>query len=826
MEIQADAPYDPFAVQARWRDVWAALGQGQTGRRSGSKLYVLQMFPYPSGDLHVGHAEAYAVADTVGRFRTMQGHDVMHPIGWDAFGLPAESAAIKRGLDPAEWTYANIEAQRQILVDYGVQLDWSRRLHTCDPEYYRWTQWLFLRFMEKDLAYRKAATVNWDPVEQTVLANEQVIDGRGERSGALVEKKQLTQWFFRITAYADRLLDDAADLVGHWPDRVLAMQKNWIGRSRGAHVDFTVTSSDGGEKTVTVFTTRPDTLYGATFFVVAVDAPLAAELCAPSSRDAFEAYRIQAQSLSAVERETTDRPKTGVFLGVYATNPVSGEQIPVWAADYVLAEYGTGAIMAVPAHDQRDLDFARAFDLPIRVVVDAGMEDPAVTGVAAVGPGVMVGSGPLDGLDKATAIAAVAAQLEAAGTGKAATTFRLRDWLLSRQRYWGCPIPVIHCEACGIVPVPDDQLPVVLPTLVGEQLLPKGTSPLASATDWVNVDCPSCGQPAKRDTDTMDTFVDSSWYFLRFCSQDASGGATDVPFRTEDVEAWMPVGQYVGGVEHAILHLLYSRFFSKVLRDMGMGTPSEPFAALLNQGMVINAGRKMSKSAGNGVSLGEQQKLHGGDVIRMGLLFAGPPEEQIDWADIHVDSIRKQLARMVRACTDAAAQPAGGPGEELVREAHRTVAEVSTLTENFRFNVAVARFMELTNALRKALDAGVDGEACRTAADLLTRMLAPYVPYTAEECWSRLGHDPVSGDSVHDADWPVADPAMLVATTVTCVVQVSGKVRDRLEVSPTISEADLRDAALALPGVVRSLDGRDIKVVVVRAPKLVNVVPA
>ena len=811
---------DPHVVQDRWLPVWDALDLNRTGVREGApKKYVLDMFPYPSGDLHMGHAEAFGIGDVVARYWMRRGYDVLHPMGWDSFGLPAENAAIKRNSHPAEWTYANIDTQAESFRRYAVSFDWSRRLHTSDPEYYRWTQWLFLRFMERGLAYRKNSAVNWCPNDQTVLANEQVVGGRCERCGADVTKRELTQWYFKITEYADRLLDDMAQLEGTWPERVLLMQRNWIGRSTGAHVDFEV----AGRK-VTVFTTRPDTLYGATFFVIAPDAPLAEELCAPEQRAAFEAYREQVRKLSDIDRESTERPKTGVSLGVTATNPLNGEELPVFAADYVLSGYGTGAIMAVPAHDQRDFDFAKAFDLPIRMVVDTGDGDPAELGVATAGDGVLVNSGPLDGLRKAEAITKAIEVLGERGTGSAAVNYRLRDWLLSRQRFWGAPIPVVHCPSCGEVPVPDDQLPVRLPSDVkGEDLQPKGQSPLASIESFVNTSCPKCGGDAKRDTDTMDTFVDSSWYFLRYCSPHYEDG----PFDVEAVREWMPVDQYVGGVEHAILHLLYARFFTKVLHDMGMVDFVEPFSALLNQGQVILNGSAMSKSTGNLVELGKELGAYGVDAVRLSIVFAGPPEDDIDWADVSPTGSVKWLARVVRLATDVAAMTGDGRDPVVDKAVAKTVDEVTRLTEHHRLNVSIARFMELTNVMRKAADSATPPAASlREGAEALASMLSCYAPYTAEEAWSRLGHDVRSGDSVHSSTWPTADPALLVDDSVTCVVQVAGKVRDKLEVPPGIGEDELRELALASARVQESLAGKGVRTVIVRAPKLVNVVPA
>jgi leucyl-tRNA synthetase len=820
-DIERDT-YDFAAIQDRWLPVWDEREPFASGRAGDPRprKYVLDMFPYPSGDLHMGHAEAYALGDVVARYWVQRGFDVMHPIGWDAFGLPAENAAIKRGEDPVRWTYDNIAQQKSSMRRYACSFDWDRTFNTCDPSYYRWNQWFFLRMFERGLAYRKASNVNWCPHDQTVLANEQVVNGRCERCDTLVTKKKLTQWYLRITEYADRLLDDMAQLEGAWPEKVLLMQRNWIGRSMGAEVRFDI---EGRDEPVTVYTTRPDTLYGATFFVVAADSDLAAELAAGTSAEAaFAEYVEQVKRTPEVERLDAARAKTGVFLERYAINPVNGERLPIWASDYVLADYGTGAIMAVPAHDQRDLDFARAFDLPVRVVV-ASDEDPLVTGVATADDGPHVNSGPLDGLGKAEAIEAMIAALAADGRGAAAVNYRLRDWLISRQRYWGTPIPIVHCGACGEVAVPDDQLPVELPPVAGLDLTPKGTSPLGAATDWVNTTCPQCGGAALRDTDTMDTFVDSSWYFLRF----ADPRNESAPFDPELVRQWLPVDQYVGGITHAILHLLYSRFFTKVLFDMGMVGFTEPFSRLLNQGMVQMDGSAMSKSRGNLVRLSDELADHGVDAIRLTMVFAGPPEDDIDWADVSPAGSRKFLARAWRLAGDVTsapgADPAGGD-RELRKATHRAVNDAGVALESLRFNVAVARTMELVNATRKAIDTGCgpDDPAVREAVEAVAIMLSVVAPYTAEDMWSRLGHEPC----VALAGWPPVDASLLVDDTVTCVLQVAGKVRGRIDVSPQIDEDALRALALADDGVVTALAGREVRTVIVRAPKLVNIVPA
>ena len=816
--------FDPHGVVDKWLPVWEELRLFEAQDDDNhERRYIVDMFPYPSGDLHMGHAEAYSIGDAVARFAKMRGFDVLHPVGWDSFGLPAENAALQRGMDPREWTYDNIETQAESFRRLGISFDWRTRLHTSDPDYYRWTQWLFLRLFERGLAYRKAAPVNWCPTDQTVLANEQVIAGKCERCGSDVTKKNLTQWFFRITAYADRLLDDMAQLEGKWPDRVLTMQRNWIGRSTGAFVDFRI---DGHETPVRVFTTRPDTLFGATFFVVAADSPLAATLVTDERRSDFTSYVEQVRRMSDVDRLAEGRQKTGVPLGREAINPVNGERIPVFAADYVLADYGTGAIMAVPAHDQRDLDFARTFGLPVRVVVDTGGDDPNETGVATVGDGVLVNSGRYDGMRKDEAIAAIAEDLRQDGHGEAAVTFRLRDWLLSRQRYWGVPIPIVHCSGCGEVAVPDEQLPVELP-LSGYELRPGGgRSPLETATGWVTVKCPRCGGDATRDTDTMDTFVDSSWYFLRYPSVDDEANVFDV----ETLRRWAPVDEYIGGVTHAILHLLYSRFFVKALHDMGMLDFTEPFTRLTNQGMVIMNGSSMSKSRGNLVRLQDELASYGPDAVRLTMLFAGPPEDDIDWADVSPAGSVKWLARVWRLGAEVGELGRGSDsatGDVAVRTTvHKLVADATDHCEHKRFNVAIARLMELTSALRKAVDADAGATpagaaAVREGAEALARMLSVFAPFAAEEVWELLGNEP----SVVHAGWPTTDPALLVEDTATCIVQVAGKLRDKFEVSVDVTEDELRERALASDAVRRALGDRPVRTVVVRAPRLVNVVP-
>ena len=817
--------YDFRAQEAKWRPYWEKTGVYKpTGNAPKGRRYVLDMFPYPSGDLHMGHAEAFAIGDMNARYYKQCGYDVLHPIGWDSFGLPAENAAIKNGTHPKEWTYKNIDTQAESFKRYAIAVDWDRRLHTSDPEYYKWTQWLFEQFYKKGLAYRKDSMVNWCPKDQTVLANEQVVNGACERCGTTVTKKSLNQWYFKITDYAQQLLDDMEQLEGKWPERVLLMQRNWIGRSEGAEVRFEIEATEAQPaESFTVFTTRPDTLYGSTFIVVAADSAFAEQIVAPEQAQALEDYREQIKALSDIDRQSSEREKTGMFTGRYAINPLNGAKLPVWASDYVLADYGTGAIMAVPAHDQRDLDFAKKFDLPIVTVLDVeGAEDPAESGIATAGDGVLINSGELTGLPKAEAIAKATELVEAAGTGEGKVIYRLRDWLLSRQRFWGTPIPVIHCEDCGEVLVPEEQLPVLLPdNLRGEQLAPKGQSPLAAADDWAVVPCPRCGKSARRDSDTMDTFVDSSWYFLRYVSPRYADG----PFDPQAIREWGAVDMYVGGVEHAILHLLYARFFTKVIRDLGLIEHGEPFKALMNQGQVLNGGKAMSKSLGNGVNLGEQLDQFGVDAVRTTMIFASPPEDDVDWADVSPAGSQKFLARAWRVAQDVTSEPgvdAASGDANLHKLVARTVHDVKQLLDAGKFNVVVAKTMELVNATRKAIDSGAGGAdpAVREAAETIAILLSLYAPYTAEDMWHALGHD----NPVLTAGFPQVDESLLVDDTVTAIVQIKGKVKARLEVSKDISEVELEKQALEDETIAKLVEGSEIRKVIVRAPKLVNIV--
>lgn len=797
--------YDAKTVEERWQRVWADARAFQVSNEPiEPKSYVLEMLPYPSGSLHMGHMLVYTIGDVVTRFRARNGMHVMHPQGFDSFGLPAENAAIREGVHPRVSTERNIENITRSYRRVGWAYDWPRLTSTHQPDYYRWQQWQFLRFLERGLAYRKAAPVKWCPNDQTVLANEQVRDGRCERCGAEVESRLMEQWFFRITDYSQALLDDL-DTVD-WPESIKARQRNWIGRSEGAEIQFRIEELD---EDIPVFTTRPDTLYGATFFVLAPEHELVPRIDSEEVRE----YVRRASVKKTAERAAATE-KTGVFTGLHATNPVNGERLPVYVADYVLTDYGTGAIMAVPAHDQRDFDFAQAFDLPIRQVVKApdGDVDESVAYVEHTEGEVLVNSGEFDGLPAPEGGRRIVERLAADGRGAFTINYRLRDWGFSRQRYWGCPIPIVYCEHCGIVPVPDAELPVVLPEI--EDYKPKGVPPLAQAEDWVNVPCPSCGGPAKREVETMDTFVDSSWYFLRYCDPHND----TAPFDSAVVDYWNPVDLYIGGVDHATVHMIYARFWIKVLNDMGLVGFREPFAAFFSNGWVTLGKTKMSKRAGNIVGPDDFLDRYGADACRLNIMFLGPANEDMEWTETSVEAMNRFVRRLWSVVNEAIERaPVGEPeGGALARKAHATIAKVSDdIGRRFAFNTAIAAVMELVNELSKDR-AGVDS---RFAAETAVSLIQPYAPHVAEELWSRLGHE-----RLWEAPWPVADPAMLEVETVEIVVQVNGKIRDRLQVAPDLAEDELVALARESERVRAYLDGGDAARVVVVPGKLVNFV--
>jgi leucyl-tRNA synthetase len=813
--------YEPEKIEHKWQQVWerenAFVVPNPDAPEQGDnkKTYVLEMLPYPSGELHMGHVLNYTLGDVVAHLRRRRGFTVLRPIGYDAFGLPAENAAIKEGAHPRDVTNRNIAAIREQMKRMGWSIDWSRELSTAEPEYYHWTQWLFLKFFEAGLAYRREAFVNWCPNDQTVLANEQVIDGHCERCGHEVEARSLEQWFFRITAYADRLLDEMS-LLESWPERVLTMQRNWIGRSEGAEVVFRIDELDID---LPVFTTRPDTLFGATFFVVAPEHPLVARLArgTPHEQEVLE-YARHAAAHSSVERADPEKEKTGVFTGHFVTNPVNDNRLPVWVSDYVLMEYGTGAIMGVPAHDERDFAFAQRFELPIKpVVVPAdgeGEQEAAFMGHSANEK--LVDSAQFSGMSSPEAKKAIVEWLESRGRGRPAVSYRLRDWLLSRQRYWGCPIPILYCDECGMVPVPEEDLPVLLPEV--EEYVPKGRSPLAAAEDWLQTTCPRCGGEARRETDTMDTFVDSSWYYLRYCDPHNDHAPFDRPM----VDYWLPVNQYIGGIEHAILHLLYARFFTKVMYDLGLVGFREPFARLFNQGMLHYHGAKMSKSKGNVIIPDDYIARYGAEAVRLYVLFMGPAEADKEWQDAGIEGMFRFLGRMWRLGLDVAAQePNGAPSSgPLVKKAHETIAKVTDdIERRFQFNTPIAAVMELVNEIYHAKDDPERTGEVRFATETAVGLIQPYVPHIAEELWERLGHE-----QLWQTPWPEADRALLERETFELVVQVNGRVRDRAEVPVGLGEDELIKRAKALPRVRAHLDGKEVKKAIVVPGRLVNLV--
>ena len=853
--------YAPADIEKRWQASWKADGLDSTPETADDNgFYALSMFPYPSGTLHMGHVRNYVITDVIARVQRMRGRPVLHPMGWDAFGLPAENAAIERNIDPGDWTDRNIEQMRGQLERLGLSIDWDREQATCHSDYYRWTQWLFVELFDGGLAYRKNATVNWDPVDQTVLANEQVdSEGRSWRSGALVEQRQLNQWFLRITDYAERLLQDLDELEG-WPERVRTMQANWIGRSEGAEISFQVVGHDATP--ITVFTTRPDTLAGASYVVLAPEHALVEQLTSTECLEAVTTFQAEVARLSALERTSDDGPKRGVAIGASVINPLTDQVLPVWIADYVLADYGTGAVMGVPAHDQRDIRFAGSNNLPIQQVIEAeGAAAAIASGEAWTDSGVLINSGDLDGMESTAAKAEITRKGEAAGWAAAKVTYRLRDWLISRQRYWGCPIPIIHCHECGAVPVPREELPVELPR--GIDLSGKGGSPLGQQESWVNAPCPNCGKPGRRETDTMDTFMCSSWYFLRF----ADPHNTDAPFSREAANRWLPVQQYVGGIEHAILHLLYSRFFTKALKDRGLLDVNEPFDRLLTQGMVQgttyrnpSTGRyvapgdvadpdqpkdpetgdslevlfeKMSKSKYNGVDPAAVIDRYGADTARMFILFKAPPEKDLEWDDADVEGQFRFLQRIWRLVESVAGQldslqprpqpdPLTQTEADIRRAVHTAIAAVSEdLQDDIQLNTAISELMKLTNAINAAdlgnLRAPLQVEALST----LLRLLAPFSPHLAEELWHQLG----GTDSVHRQNWPVLDPEALVQDTVDVVIQVKGKVRGTIKVPSDADKSTLEQLALASEVAAKWLDGQPPRRVIVVPGKLVNLVP-
>lgn len=824
--LQLDA-YQPQKIEPEWQQRWADSGLHTTEDKLNGKpkYYALSMFPYPSGRLHMGHVRNYTITDVIARFKRMNGYQVLHPMGWDSFGLPAENAAIKSGEPPAKWTFANIDYMRKQLSELGLFYDWNREVMTCREDYYRWTQWVFLLFYKAGLAYKKEAPVNWCDTCATVLANEQVIDGRCWRCDSLVYKKNLNQWFFKITDYAQRLLDNIDTLTG-WPERVRLMQKNWIGRSVGAQITFKV--ADHANVGVDIYTTRPDTIFGVTYMVLAPEHPLVDTVTTPEQKAAVEAYQQEARSKTEIERTSTEREKTGVFTGAYVINPYNQERVPLWIGDYVLFEYGTGAVMAVPGHDERDYSFAKTYNLPIKQVIQNAEDTASIDKAAFCDDGVLVESGAFTGQDSETARANITKLAEKEGFGSEKIQFRLRDWLLSRQRYWGAPIPIIYCDDCGVVPVPESALPVRLPEDVDFSVT--GKSPIATSPTFLTTPCPTCGKPAHRETDTMDTFVCSSWYFLRFTDPNN----TNEVFNSALANQWMPVDQYVGGIEHAILHLLYARFFTMVLHDQGLIETDEPFKNLLTQGMVLKDGAKMSKSKGNTVDPDDVFKAYGADTARFFILSDSPPQNDFDWKDAAVEGCYKFLRRVWQWVIDS--QPAvdltmpapnyaelTGDARAAYRLINVTIDSITRdITGEFQFNTVVSKLRECVNGFSKySAPKGQKDAVLSYAISAFLRMLAPITPHLAEELWHRLSTD---GSSVHTQAWPEADKSALVADSVEVVFQVNGKVRDRAQVAFNTDKATLEQMAMANEKIQQFMGGKPAIKVIVVPNKLVNIV--
>jgi len=825
--------YNFIEVEEKWQEYWKKNNFFKSYLDSKKqKYYVLEMFPYPSGEPHMGHVKNYVIGDVVARYKHSQGYNVLHPMGWDAFGLPAENAAIQHKIHPSIWTKNNIQKMKNTLIKMGISYDWDREISTCKPDYYKWTQWIFLQLYKNGLAYKKKGVVNWCPSCSTVLANEQVVEGKCERCGAEVTKKELPQWFFKITEYAQNLLDDM-ECLEEWPERVLTMQKNWIGRSEGARIEFPI---KGGNKTIPVFTTRPDTLYGATYFLLAPEHPLVEEIIIDSPyKDEVQSFIKEVSKESTIERISTTLEKRGYFTGKYVINPINSEEIPIWVANYVLMEYGTGAVMAVPAHDQRDFEFAKKYNLPIRIVIQPKDQEVSFNTLEAAfdEEGIMVNSGQFNGLSSTKALENIIDHLIKKGYGKKEVNYRLRDWLISRQRYWGAPIPIIYCPNCGMVPVPEKDLPVLLPENV--DFRPTGMSPLERSEEFVNTICPECGKKAKRETDTMDTFVCSSWYYLRYCSPQSD----TAPFNTQELKYWMPVDQYIGGVEHAILHLLYSRFFTKALYDLKYVNFKEPFKRLFTQGMVCKDGAAMSKSKGNVVTPGEIFSKFGIDATRVMILFASPPEVDMEWTDKGMEGASRFLNRVWRLIynnldyfkkarnkEEVFLEDISDEAKKIRQKTHQTIKKVTEdIEERFHFNTAISAIMELTNEVYKFQleeKGGKEGDVfvLRKALEIIIRLLGPIAPHFSEELWQEMGNK----ESIYMQPWPKYDDILLEEEEKIIVVQINGKLRGKLTVPASYDDERIEREALSLPKIQEKIEGKKIIKIITVSGKLVNIV--